>query len=132
MNPVGTSPLVSQLLAGVEQLSFIFAVEMYSYITTALWSRGGSAAVSVHPPAASMKSGMQFLQPSTLLGVFGMLVRRVSSEKILKSRPKVSVGWSCRSNQVAPKDENGPAVLFWMTGGGRKCRVGCGILYGAL
>jgi len=34
-------------------LPFVF-VEIYCVITAALWSRGGSAVVSVHPPAASI------------------------------------------------------------------------------
>ena len=40
---------------------YFFLVEIYCVITTALWSRDGSAAVSLHPPAASMESSVRFL-----------------------------------------------------------------------
>ena len=33
----------------------------FSVITTALWSRDGSAVVSLHPPAASIESSVRFL-----------------------------------------------------------------------
>jgi len=36
----------------------LFIVEIYCVVTTALWSRGGSAVVSLHPPAASMESSV--------------------------------------------------------------------------
>jgi len=38
-----------------------FYVEIYCVITIALWSRDGSAVVSLHPPAASMVSSVRFL-----------------------------------------------------------------------
>jgi len=38
---------------GIDMGGFFF-VEIYRVITTALWSRGGSAVVSVHPPAARL------------------------------------------------------------------------------
>ena len=34
-------------------MTVVFFLEIYRVITPALWSRGGSAVVSVHPPAAS-------------------------------------------------------------------------------
>ena len=42
---------------------FFLNVEIYCDITTALclWSRDGSAVVSLHPPAASMESSVRFL-----------------------------------------------------------------------
>ena len=45
---------------------FFLNVEIYCVITTALWSRDGSAVVtgqlvSLHPPAASMVSSVRFL-----------------------------------------------------------------------
>jgi len=39
----------------------VVLVEIYCVITTALWSRDGSAVVSLHPPAASMESSVRFL-----------------------------------------------------------------------
>ena len=60
-------PWVSQGSAGSK--AFFFNVEIYCVITTALWSRDGSAVVSLHPPAASMESSVRFLQPSSLGGL---------------------------------------------------------------
>jgi len=40
---------------------YVFNVDIYCVITTALWSRDGSAVVSLHPPAASMESSVRFL-----------------------------------------------------------------------
>ena len=46
----------------IKKSVIFFNVEIYCVITTALWSRDGSAVViSLHPPAASMVSSVRFL-----------------------------------------------------------------------
>ena len=55
-------------------------MEIYCVITTALWSRDGSAVVSLHPPAASMVSSVRFLVAvDVVVERSGAQVRRASS-----------------------------------------------------
>jgi len=56
-----TLGLVSDLSLFIFCFELVIFVEIYCVITTALWSRDGAAVVSVHPPAASVGSGVRFL-----------------------------------------------------------------------
>jgi len=53
--------LSQQLSEAAVVLRVFFECEIYCVITTALWSRDGSAVVSQHPAAASMESSVRFL-----------------------------------------------------------------------
>ena len=55
------SAVVSAEPSRLQSAIYLFLVEIYCVITTALWSRDGSAVVSLHPPAASMESSVRFL-----------------------------------------------------------------------
>jgi len=61
----------------------IVLVEIYCVITTALWSRGGSAVVSVHPPLIHPRLAWGQVQYAVLLTVIvwgsGAQVKRESS-----------------------------------------------------